>query len=78
MADFFTDLARHIAAYERGELLDEIERDMTGIEREDDFAANGEAAQFIPSDLVLAAEVPVVRRYGSDDPGRVYIPGCFD
>lgn len=73
MASFETDLARYLDAYDRAEHLASVEEDM--MSENSDYAVNGEAATLIPSDLVADAEIPgPVRRYGSDDPGRL-VPG---
>lgn len=66
MADFFTDLNRHIATYEAGERADEIERDMRS--EASDFAVNGEGATLIPANDVRDADVPGARIHG---PGHV-------
>lgn len=47
MSNFDTDLNRHIAAYEQGERLDEIEREMR--DESSDWHIDGEAARLIPA-----------------------------
>jgi hypothetical protein len=74
MASFETDLARHLAAYDRAERDSEIEREMT--EDYDDYALNGEDATVIPGCYVRDAEVAHVWGYGSDH--RVIVPGIWD
>jgi hypothetical protein len=54
---FYSDLDRHLAAYDESERLDEIERAMIG--ESSDYAVNGENARFLPPSVVQDASDPV-------------------
>jgi len=56
MADFWTDLARHLARYERAERDADIEETMTN--EADAFHVYGELADVIPADLVADPDEP--------------------